>query len=143
MKNTIKNLRKKGFSIPELITVIVVMGILVTIVAVAYNGVQASARDKSILSDLDALDGIQTRYGLKNAVAGKEWYSPSGNDSDINFTPSQGNIIDVVINSTDYCIRGYNVASTYNTIVSAAQKESSPGVCAAIPASSAAISGSP
>ncbi|CAN5387868.1 hypothetical protein BH10PAT4_BH10PAT4_2930 [soil metagenome] len=135
---------KNGFTIVELLIVVAVIGILVTVSVVAYSGIQGGARDKTVLSDLDALDGIQTQYGIKNSTAGKAWYSGSGSDIDINFNPSTGNVIDVVINSTDYCVRGYNTSSaTYKTIATAAKIESSSGVCAAIPASAAAVSGSP
>ena len=135
---------KNGFTIVELLVVIVVIGILATVVAVAYNGIQSSARDKSVLSDLDALDGIQTQYGIKNSTVGKAWYSGSGSDIDINFTPSTGNVIDIVINSTDYCIRGYNPSSsTYKTLITAAKKESTNGICNSITASALARAASP
>lgn len=135
---------QEGFTIVEIIVVIIIIGILVTIVTVAYNGIQGGTRDKSVLSDLDALEGIETDYGIKNSVAGKAWYSGNGNDTAINFTPSAGNVIDIVINSTDYCIRGYNINSAnYKKISTAAKKESSTGACTSLPASSAAISGSP
>lgn len=133
------SLFKSGFTIIELIIVIVIIGILATIVLVAYNGVQASARDKGVLSDLDALDGIETDYGLKNSVGGFAWYSGNGFNDSISFTPSSGNIIDVVVNSTDYCIRGYNPNSaTYKTLATAAIKESTPGICTTLTPSLAA-----
>lgn len=136
MKQQLSRRLRSGFTVIELIVVIVIIGILATLVIVAYNGIQNSARDKSVLSDLDALDGIETDYGTKNNLAGKAWYSPSGVDPSINFTPSTGNVLDVVINSSDYCIRGYNPgASTYNTMATAAIKESTSGVCALLPAS--------
>lgn len=134
---------KKGFTIVELITVIVVIGILVTVVVVSYNGIQRDAVSKSIQSDLDALDGLQTQYALKNNVVGKAWYSAAGVDADLNFTPSPGNVIDIVINSTDYCIRGYNTQSNNATLTAALKLGSSSGACAAIAASSAAIADSP
>jgi len=134
---------RKGFTIVELLIVIVVIGILASIVIISYTNIQSSARDNSVLSDLDALDGIQTDYGNKNGVAGKAWYSGNGLDASLNFTPSPGDVIDVVINSTDYCIRGYNIGGSKNKISNSYTKESSPGVCATIPASGAAISGSP
>jgi prepilin-type N-terminal cleavage/methylation domain-containing protein len=120
---------KRGFTIVELLIVIVIIGVLATITVVAYNGVQQNARDKSVLSDLDILDGVETEYGLKNSVGGKAWYSGNGIDSELNFTPSPGNIVDVVISNSDYCIRGYNANSSYNSIYNAATKESSTGVC--------------
>lgn len=134
---------QKGFTIIELLVVIVILGILVTVVTVAYNGIQGSTRDKAVLSDLDALDGIETDYGIKNSVAGKAWYSGSGSDSDINFTPTSGNVIDIVVNGTDYCIRGYNPSSsTYKTLATAATKASSTSACSTISPSSLALADS-
>jgi prepilin-type N-terminal cleavage/methylation domain-containing protein len=144
MKRALRRLSTRGFTIIELMIVVVIIGILATVVLVAYNGIQNSTRDKSVLSDVDALDGIETRYGLQNGVAGKAWYSGSGVDSDLDFTPSKDNVIDIVINSTDYCIRAYNpTAATYKSIETAATKESSDGVCTSLDASATAISDSP
>lgn len=133
----------RGFTIVELLVVVAIISILSTIVIVAYNNIQSSARDTSLLSDLDTLDGLETRYGLQNNVAGKNWYSGSGVDVDLGFTPSLGNVIDIVTNNTDYCIRGYNPSSSsYKTLTTAAIKESTIGVCASISASALALAGS-
>lgn len=134
---------KNGFTIIELVIVVIIIGILAAVVLVAYTGIQSAARDKSVLSDLDALDGIETRYGLKNSTAGKAWYSGTGVDSDLSFTQSSGNIIDIVVNSTDYCIRGYNLSSaTYKNLATAAKKESTPGICSTLSPSSLAVNDS-
>jgi prepilin-type N-terminal cleavage/methylation domain-containing protein len=133
-KNSIVNRKyTAGFTLTELIIVIVIIGILSAVVFVGYNGYQASAHDRSVQSDIDAVDGLVTAYGLKNHVAGKAWYSPLGPDNDLNFTPSGDNVIDVEINATDYCIRGYNPNGTKKTLSEAFTKESSPGACASIP----------
>jgi len=50
------NLRRKGFTIVELLIVIVVIGILAAITIVAYNGVQSKAQSSKITSDLLILD---------------------------------------------------------------------------------------
>lgn len=47
----IKN-KQEGFTIVELLIVIVVIGVLAAIVIVAYNGVTRSARDASVQSDV-------------------------------------------------------------------------------------------
>lgn len=133
-----------AFTIVELVVVITIIGILATLTIVAYNGIQQNAREKTVLADLDGLDGIETQYGLKNSTAGKSWYSGSGIDSSLNFTPSPGNIIDVVINGTDYCMRAYNPgATTYKSLTTAATKGSSVNACWVIVASAAADAASP
>ena len=48
-------MRNKGFTIVELLIVIVVIGILAAIVIVAFNGVQNSAKNASLQSDMKGL----------------------------------------------------------------------------------------
>jgi len=134
-------LRTRGFTIVELLIVIVVIGILVGVTVVSFNGIEQSAREKSIMSDLDNAANEVTRYSTKNS--GKlgtavMWYSAGAANPNIKFTPSPGNVIDIAASSSEYCIRGYNPASTSNSITNAKMKESSAGVCAIIDASVAA-----
>lgn len=131
--------RRRGFTLVELVICIVVIGILASLVIVAYNTVQSRARDKVVLSDADILNDLETNYGIKNNKAGLAWYSGNGVNPSLNFTPSKGTVIDVVVNSTDYCIRAYNPdSSTYKNLATAAIKESSPGACTVIVASNPA-----
>ncbi|HET8884032.1 MAG TPA: prepilin-type N-terminal cleavage/methylation domain-containing protein [Candidatus Saccharimonadales bacterium] len=51
-----KQKQQKGFTIVELLIVIVVISILAAITIVAYNGVQARARASAIVSDLQNVD---------------------------------------------------------------------------------------
>lgn len=147
MIKTYKNARaylQKAFTVVELIIVITVIGILITVSVVGYGNIQGNTRDKGVMADIDTLDSIETSYGTKNNVPGKAWYSANGVDTSLQFTQTVGNVIDIVINSTDYCIRGYNVkATTYKTIATAAIKESTPGSCTTLTASSTAITDSP
>jgi prepilin-type N-terminal cleavage/methylation domain-containing protein len=128
-----------GFTLIELIVVIVIIAILVIILFVSYIGAQGSARDAGVLSDIDRLDALETSYASKNNVGGWAYYSANGYDSTIGFSPSNGNVIDVVVNSTDYCIRGYNTAGNKNSIFNAYTRESTPGACSYLNPSTAAI----
>ena len=137
----LKQLRSQGFTIVELLIVIVVIGILITISFISYNGIQQSARDKSLLADVENVSSELARYATKNGgVYGSalSWYSGAGTNSNIAFTPTSGNVIDVVTNKSDYCILAFNPASNSKTIATAVTKPSSPGICDALFASTAA-----
>lgn len=124
---------KSGFTIIELIIVVTIIAVLASITMVVYNGVQNKGRDISLLSDLDRMEALQTAYAIKHNVAGKSYYSTNGPDSDLPFTPSNTNVVNVVVNSADYCIRGYNTNdTTHNSLANALVKESTVGVCAII-----------
>ena len=138
-----KHLKNAAFTITELIIVITVIGILAVITVVAYNGVTQRANDNAILSDLEKVATLQTDYALDNQTGGKAWYSPDGIDVDLGFTPSSGNVIDVVANNVDYCIRGFNPASNHPTLAEALIKESSDGACDTLSPSSAALADVP
>jgi prepilin-type N-terminal cleavage/methylation domain-containing protein len=84
-------LKQKGFTIVELLIVIVVIGILAAIVIVAYSGVQARARTSKINADLQSLDKATKvarestngalRYVTLSAATGAScWAKPDGTD---------------------------------------------------------------
>jgi prepilin-type N-terminal cleavage/methylation domain-containing protein len=132
----------RGFTVIELLIVIIVIGILATISIVAYGSVQASGRDKSVLSDVDGVVGEVTRYSVNNAGAygnAVVWYSGGSANTNIAFTPTPGNVIDVVANTGLFCVRGYNPASsTYKSIATAYSKGSNSDACNVLAASTAA-----
>lgn len=138
----------KGFTIVELLIVIVVIGILAAVVIVSYTGIQSAALDRSVQSDSEAVEAEVVRYQTKNAGffstdgsgTSVTWYSGTAANTNIVFTPSSGNIIDVVANNTDYCIRTYNPSSkTYNTLATAITKGSSSSACTTLAPSSNAV----
>jgi prepilin-type N-terminal cleavage/methylation domain-containing protein len=59
--------RQGGFTIVELLIVIVVIGILAAITIVAYNGIQNKARATQYQSDAAAIDGKIEAYGAVNS----------------------------------------------------------------------------
>jgi prepilin-type N-terminal cleavage/methylation domain-containing protein len=134
-----KTLLKRGFTVVELLLVIVVIGVLASIVLVAYNGVTQNAKDKTVQSDLDALDAIETQYASKNAGVARTYYSGTSADvTALGFAPSPGNIIDVAVSAAGYCMRGYNLAGSKNSITNSYTKESDSGMCVALTPSSSA-----
>ena len=89
-----RNIFNRGYTITELLVVIIVIGVLAAVVMVSYSGVQAKAKDTSVLSDMDRMDSLQTNYSMNHVgVAGKTYNSANGVDADLGFTPTTGNII--------------------------------------------------
>lgn len=58
----------KGFTIVELLIVIVVIAILAAISIVAYNGIQSRARDNTRLSDIKAIQKALELYKVDNGT---------------------------------------------------------------------------
>ena len=56
---------KSGFTVVELLIVIVVIGILATIVSVAFNGAQQRGRDTTRIHDVDAIATALTAIGAR------------------------------------------------------------------------------
>jgi prepilin-type N-terminal cleavage/methylation domain-containing protein len=134
--------RIRGFTIVEVLIVITIIGILSALSIVAYNGVQSGARDKSVISDVTNVVSEVSRYGVNNggtygnAVA---WYSGGSANANIKFTPSSGNVIDVVANTGLYCVRAYNAASaTHKTLATAYSLGTNDDACTVLSASVAA-----
>jgi prepilin-type N-terminal cleavage/methylation domain-containing protein len=141
MHTSWKRLKLKGFTIVELLIVIVVIGILATISIVTYNGVQKTARDKAIVSDIDAVSSEVSRYSINHSGtlgSSVTWFSGGGANANIQFTPTAGDVIDVVANAGLYCVRGYNPSSNKNTIANSYSKGSNDDACNVLSASVAA-----
>lgn len=81
---------KSGFTLVELIIVMVIIAILATITAVGYNGVQAKARDTDRKNDLTDIaeaiqlyrqkygSDVQTGSGCGSGGNGSGWFNYSG-----------------------------------------------------------------
>ena len=116
---------KNGFTIVELIIVVAVIAVLAMVVIVGYNGLQNNARDKSLLSDIDAVESELARYAVKNGGkydSSLNWDSSSAANQNIRFVPTSGNIILVSGYGDSYCVRAYNPASSYKNLAAAIKK---------------------
>lgn len=76
----IVNLRKHGFTIVELLIVIVVIAILASISVVAYNGIQTRARNSTTSNELQSIEKAMRLYRVDvgSMPLGSDWYSGSG-----------------------------------------------------------------
>jgi len=75
---------KKGFTIVELLIVIVVIAILAAISVVAYNGIQQRGRDTQRKSDLQAISKAVELYYVDNGkypMGGTSWCTQISNTS--------------------------------------------------------------
>lgn len=65
MRWALKNLKlRKGFTIVELLIVIVIIAVLATIILVGYGSVIGAANDSSVKSDLQKIDDAMKQYAL-------------------------------------------------------------------------------
>lgn len=76
---SIKKVASKGFTIVELLIVIVVIGILAALVVVTYSGIQQKARDTERKTDINAVHVLVEAY---QAESGKYPTLANINDAD-------------------------------------------------------------
>ena len=133
--------RSNGFTIVELLIVIVVIGILSSITIVAFNGVARKAIDTVVKSDGASLAKSQALYGIERGEQYASWYSANAAPAGFTTSLNNGNTADIVTSSDQkqYCIRIYNAKSSYGTLDAAYTVEQPTGACATLAASSEAI----
>lgn len=116
--------RQKGFTIVELLIVIVIIGILAAITIVAYNGIQQRARDSARTSDIAGIQKALELYRADNGV-----YPSVGSDnSGYNLSTLSAALVPKYINSipndpntslTNYqYVRGAATAGAYGIRIS-------------------------
>lgn len=122
--------RTAGFTIVELLIVIVVIGVLAAVVIVAYTGVTKQAQTSGLKLDVSAMDSAQKRYmaiGDNPPLS----YDSNGMPNDLLvFAVNKGNSIVVRLKGTNgYCIYGYNPDSYYPSPATALVKSSDNTPC--------------
>lgn len=85
MKSIFANRQQQGFTIVELLIVIVVIGILAAITIVAFNGIQDRTRTTAKVNDIKSLQKIVELYYAENGTypnTGSSWrFQRSAGDS--------------------------------------------------------------
>src|SRR5665213_1475825 len=117
---------RRGFTIVELLIVIVVIGILATIVIVAYNGIQQRARIAVLQSDLS---NAAEQLGVDNATTGTYPATAAASNNGLGLKASTGTSYQYTYTSSSnsYCLTGTNNAVSYN--VSSANNTPQAGAC--------------
>jgi prepilin-type N-terminal cleavage/methylation domain-containing protein len=76
--------RQSGFTIVELLIVIVIIGILATLVIVTFSGVQQKARDSERKTDINAIAGqLEAAYANKGYYPGIAGFNDATTRSDL------------------------------------------------------------
>lgn len=75
--------RQSGFTIVELLIVIVIIGILAAITIVAYNGIQNKANDSAVQSDLDNIAKKIQLYYIDNGAYPKGPYGVTTDETQL------------------------------------------------------------
>ena len=101
--------KDKGFTIVELLIVVVVIAILATITVVAYNGIQSRARDAQLKSDLKSAATQLALYNTQNGTF------PPSQASDAGVKDSSSTKFTYTYNPGDntYCLVGVGTGITY------------------------------
>lgn len=103
--------KQQGFTIVELLIVIVVIGILAAITIVSYNGIQSRAKSATVQSDLDNASKQLEVYKL--TTSSSDQYPPDTTTAGLK--ASTGTTYAYYYNATanTYCLTGTNTGISY------------------------------
>lgn len=123
-----KSSRIAGFTIVEILIVIVVVALLAGLSVAGYSATQRQAQDASLTSDVANMDKAQKYYISRYGQSAVE-YDSSNPDKLLAFRNSEGNSVVVkLLPDGNYCVYGYNPRSNYPTAESALVRPSKNGV---------------
>ena len=133
--------RQKGFTIVELLIVIVIIGILAAITVVSYTGIARQASDSIVKSDASNLASSLGLYAATHTDQYVSWFSGDAIPAGANFKVSADNYADITTSSNlqKYCIRVFNTKSSYTSAETAYTAEQPAGACSELDASDAAV----
>lgn len=81
--NVLTKRAEQGFTIVELLIVVVVIAILAAITIVAYNGITARANDSARLSDSEAIAKAVELYGVEHETYGAFTEDPPASKAEV------------------------------------------------------------
>lgn len=102
--------KRSGFTIVELLIVIVIIGILAAITIVAYNGIQQRARETTVKADLA---NSAKKMANDNVLNGSYALTQAAVDGGNGLPTSSGTSYQYHSTGTTYCITGTNGTSSY------------------------------
>ena len=103
--------KQLGFTIVELLIVIVIIGILAAITIVAYNGIQERARAATLSSDLQAgAKQLKLHYAANNSYPATMAQANEGKG----LKSSDGVNLRYSVNGDSFCLSANNGTSSYN-----------------------------
>lgn len=120
--------RARGFTIVELLISVAIIGILIAISVIAYNGVQNNARRVAALSDLDNASSVLEHDLLKSGT-----YPATIGDADNGkgLAASNGTTYQYTVNNSatppTFCLTATNISVSY--YISSNTTTSNEGVC--------------
>lgn len=122
---------RNGFTIVELLIVVVVIAILAAIITVAYNGITKHAFDSRVEADAQKAQTAQGLYAVEHGESYVSWYSGSDLPDGLKLNSSGDNQIDIRVSDDgrSYCIRTYNEKSKYSSYDTAYELENKAGAC--------------
>lgn len=99
---------KKGFTLVEIMIVVVIIGLLAAMAIPAFQKVRKSSQDKSITNNLRQLSGAAQQYFLERGVSSVAFTNLVGTDSTDRYIKIiqtvRGEIYPAVLNATDTVI---------------------------------------
>lgn len=115
-KQGVENLR--GFTVVELLIVIVVIGILATLTIIAYAGVQNNARNSVLQSDVEQASKKLQEYKIRNAEAFPATQALAESAAGIKASPNTTMTYYTDPSSKSYCVQ--SISNTNASLVQSA-----------------------